>query len=62
MIEPGDTAALTAALNQLLGSADLRQRYGQAGRAWVEQRFSIEAMVAGNLGVYERAIARHTAR
>lgn len=62
LIEPGDTAALTAALNKLLGSNELRQRYGQAGRAWVEQRFSIEAMVAGNVGVYQRAIARHGAR
>ena len=62
LIEPGDTAALTAALNKLLGSADVRQRYGQAGRAWVEQRFSIDAMVSGNLGVYGRAIARHAAR
>ncbi len=62
LITPGDTAALTEALKQLLGSAELRQAYGQAGRTWVEQRFSIDAMVAGNLGVYERAIARHTAR
>lgn len=62
LIEPGDTAALTAALNKLLGSADVRQRYGQAGRAWVERRFSIDAMVSGNLGVYGRAIARHAAR
>jgi glycosyltransferase involved in cell wall biosynthesis len=62
LIEPGDTAALTAALHKLLGSAELRQRYGQAGRTWVEQRFSIDAMVTGNLGVYGRAIARHAAR
>ncbi len=61
LIEPGDTAALTAALNKLLGSSELRQRYGQAGRAWVEQRFSIEAMVAGNVDVYLRAIARRSA-
>jgi glycosyltransferase involved in cell wall biosynthesis len=58
LIEPGDTAALTAALLKLLSSAELRQRYGQAGRAWVAQRFSIDAMVTGNLGVYQRAIAQ----
>lgn len=53
LITPGDTAALTAALNQLLASSELRQRYGRAGRAWVEQHFSIDAMVAGNLAVYQ---------
>jgi len=62
LITPGDTAALTSALTKLLTSADLRKRYGQAGRAWVEQRFSVDAMVAGNLGVYERAIARRATR
>jgi glycosyltransferase involved in cell wall biosynthesis len=56
LIEPGDVAGLAAALNKVLGSADLRQRYGTAGRAWVESRFSIAAMVRGNLGVYQRAL------
>ena len=55
LIEPGDTAALAQELNRLLASADLRQRFGQAGRRWVEERFSVEAMVAGNLAVYEQA-------
>ena len=56
LIEPGDVAALAAALNTLLGSADLRQRYGKAGREWVQTRFSIEAMVQGNLAVYNRTL------
>lgn len=60
LITPGDTAALTSALTKLLASADLRQAYGQAGRAWVEQRFSIDAMVAGNLAVYQRASSAST--
>ena len=37
---------------------ELRQRYGQAGRQWVIDRFSVDAMVEGNLGVYQRAIAK----
>lgn len=61
LITPGDTAALTRELNKLLSSADLRQRYGQAGRQWVESHFSIDAMVEGNLRVYRRAIARRRA-
>jgi glycosyltransferase involved in cell wall biosynthesis len=56
LIEPGDVAALAAALNTLLGSADLRQRYGKAGREWVQTRFSIETMVQGNLAVYNRTL------
>lgn len=61
LITPGDTAALVRELNKVLASADLRQRYGQAGRQWVVERFSIDAMVEGNLGVYQRAIARRRA-
>lgn len=55
LIEPGDVTALSSALNTLLDSADLRQRYGVAGREWVEARFSITSMVHGNLAVYEQA-------
>ena len=49
-------AARIAAFREEL--AELRQRYGQAGRQWVVERFSIDAMVEGNLGVYQRAIAK----
>ncbi len=58
LITPGDTVALTAALQQLLASPAQRTAYGQAGRAWVEGRFSIAAMVRGNLGVYEALVKR----
>ncbi len=61
LITPGDTAALVRELNRLLGSAELRQRYGQAGRQWVVERFSVEAMVEGNLGVYQLAMAKRRA-
>ena len=58
LITPGDTAALVRELGKVLGSAELRQRYGQAGRQWVVDRFSVDAMVEGNLSVYQRAIAK----
>lgn len=61
LITPGDTAALVRELDKVLGSTELRQRYGQAGRQWVVERFSVDAMVEGNLGVYQRAIARRRA-
>jgi len=52
LIEPGDTAALARHLNTLLGDAALRARYGAAGREHVVARFSVAAMVRGNLAVY----------
>jgi glycosyltransferase involved in cell wall biosynthesis len=56
LIEPGDAAALAAALDRLLDSAELRVRMGAAGRAWVERHFSIDAMVEGNLAVYRELL------
>ncbi|MDE1998385.1 MAG: glycosyltransferase family 4 protein [Burkholderiales bacterium] len=53
LMTPGDVSALAEHLSKLLGSAELRQQYGQAGRQWVESHFSIPAMVQGNLGVYQ---------
>ena len=60
LMEPGDVSALTRHLNALLASADLREQYGRAGREWVESRFSITAMVQGNLGVYQSLRNRST--
>lgn len=45
LVPPGDTAALAEALERLLRDADLRQRLGAAGPAWVEQHFSWERNV-----------------
>jgi glycosyltransferase involved in cell wall biosynthesis len=59
LIEPGDAIGLASALNRLLDSPELRARQGAAGRAWVEQHFSIDAMVEGNLSVYHRLLAEH---
>jgi glycosyltransferase involved in cell wall biosynthesis len=58
LITPGDTAALTSAINDLLASPKKRAAYGQAGREWVESRFSITSMVQGNLGVYRALVQR----
>lgn len=52
LITPGDVAALAQHMTRLLGSASARSAYGAAARAWVQQHFSIDAMVAGNLAVY----------
>lgn len=56
LIEPGDVAGLTVAMNQLLGDAPLRQRMGQAGRQRVLDEFSIGSMCEGNLAIYRKVL------
>ncbi|MDY6813618.1 MAG: glycosyltransferase [Pseudomonadota bacterium] len=53
LVPPGDADALAAALIRLLREAPLRRRLGEAARQHVQAHFSTEAMVAGNLAVYE---------
>ena len=48
-------ADFAAALNQMLGSADL-QKFGTAGRARVEQHFSWDSIAAETIRVYKSAI------
>jgi glycosyltransferase involved in cell wall biosynthesis len=45
LVSPGDTIALASGLEQMLRDADLRLRYGRAGRARIEQHFRIEQTV-----------------
>lgn len=54
LIPPGDVPALVCAVNKLLGDPQLRLEYGQAGRQRIRDEFSIDAMVQGNLQVYEK--------
>ena len=49
-------AALGAAVGRLAGDAELRRRYGAAGRARILAEFSIDAMVDGNLQVYRQVL------
>lgn len=56
LIEPGDSSGLADAMLSLLGDPALRQRYGVAGRQWVVDHFSIDAMVTGNLAVYRELV------
>lgn len=58
LIEVGDVAALSAAMRRLLGDAALRARMGEAGRARVLREFSVDAMCAGNLAIYEKVLAQ----
>lgn len=59
LIEPGDVAALTAALRRLLDCAELRRSMGEAGRKRILADFSVDAMVQGNLDVCQQVLAKH---
>lgn len=56
LIEPGDVAALAAAMKRLLDDPALRARMGEAGRALVLREFSTAVMCAGNLAVYQQVL------
>jgi len=57
LVSPSDTTALTQALEQLLRDAELRLRYGRAGRARIEQHFRIEHTVMPLLKLFETSSA-----
>jgi glycosyltransferase involved in cell wall biosynthesis len=50
----GDLDAFVAVLAATLRDADRRRRAGERGRAAVEARYSLDAMLAGYAEVYER--------
>jgi glycosyltransferase involved in cell wall biosynthesis len=57
LIEPGDVAGLTRAMNQLLADRQMRERMGRAGRRLVLEDFSVDTMALGNLAVYRKVLA-----
>jgi len=52
LVRPHHADELAAAIITLLKDPDLRARLGAAGRACVEEQFSVDRMVEGTLGVY----------
>jgi glycosyltransferase involved in cell wall biosynthesis len=61
LISAGDSTALAQALEQLLRDADLRLRFGHAGRARIEQHFRIENTVAPLMEMLEQSCSRRSA-
>jgi glycosyltransferase involved in cell wall biosynthesis len=57
LVEPGDVAGLRAALERLLGDADLRRRFGEAGRARISEHFTWQRFEDETLRAYEDALA-----
>lgn len=58
LISPGSVQDLISALDQLLGSEDLRNRLGRSARAAAAADRSIESMVQGVAGVYNDLAVR----
>jgi glycosyltransferase involved in cell wall biosynthesis len=53
LVPPRDPDALAAALRRVLADAELRRRFGEAGRRRVEERFSADTMARDVLALYE---------
>ena len=53
VVPPNDVAVLAQALNCLLGNAEIREKYGRAGRERVEKCFSKETMISKTVTAYE---------
>jgi glycosyltransferase involved in cell wall biosynthesis len=62
LVPPADPPALAQAVIALLKDPERARRMGEAGRALVRERFSIDAMVEGNLRVYRELLASGTGR
>jgi glycosyltransferase involved in cell wall biosynthesis len=56
LVPPSNPLALAGTLGQLLADSELRARMGTAGFDYVSQKFSPQAMVSGNLGVYQELL------
>ena len=60
VVPPGDAPALAAALNTLLADADMRRRFGAAGRARVAALFTRAHMVDRVEAIYRDVLTRHS--
>jgi glycosyltransferase involved in cell wall biosynthesis len=58
LVAPRDHGAMAQAILELLEDQAGRERMGDAGRARVEARFTVERMIAGTAAVYARLAGR----
>jgi sugar transferase (PEP-CTERM/EpsH1 system associated) len=59
LVQAGQAAALADAVQRLAQDPPAAAAMGRAGRARVEREFSLQAMVAAYLGLYERMLEKH---
>jgi len=57
LVAPADPEALADGIVDMLTGVEAAQAMANAGRAMVQNRFSIEAMVANNIEVYKKVLA-----
>ncbi len=62
LVEPGNAAALTAAMESLLGNPELRFAFGNASRERALREFSVESMVRAYGGLYASLLAKRARR
>lgn len=62
LVAASDPDALAAALNAYVRDPALRQRHGHAGRARVEDQFSLTSMVSAYVALYDGLLARRADR
>jgi glycosyltransferase involved in cell wall biosynthesis len=58
LVEPGDAPALAAAIQRVLGDAELRERLGRSGRLRVEDRFQWQLMGERYTHAYAELVER----
>jgi glycosyltransferase involved in cell wall biosynthesis len=56
LVPPRDAPAMRAAVQELLGDPDLRERLGLAGRELARERFGWDGVIERTLEVYRRAL------
>jgi glycosyltransferase involved in cell wall biosynthesis len=61
LVPPRDHAAMAQAILAVLADDEQRRRMGEAGLARVQERFTVERMVAETAAVYGRVAGRHHA-
>ena len=62
LVSPKDGAAVARAIQTLLGSPELRQRFGRAGRRIAVSEFSEEMVVEHTLEVYRAVLGERWSR
>jgi glycosyltransferase involved in cell wall biosynthesis len=58
LVPPGEFGGASEGLRRLAGDPEMRKRFGQAGRQFVSDNFSIEKMVSSQYDVYQELASR----
>jgi len=58
VVRKGDIVSLNSRLQELLADPEKRKKMGEAGRRWVEERFSLEALARRHEDFYVRILSR----